>query len=241
MSCDGSGSNSSQAPTDAAPAPKTPISGPICNAGADGLCSPAAIAVDASGNLYVADQSNNRVLEYDNPLDPSGGTPGTPGSPGDTTADEVFGQQGDFTGTGCADGQTPDAALNATGLCGPSGVAVDSAGSLFISDSGNNRVLGFSGPATSASRAARAGREPNGARLISRSSSRLSPPPLRSPRRRPHQRQRPSQYSDFSWSRENRTASSRKRVSSQAGPRPRLSKRSNKDRTDRNKDRPDTS
>jgi len=157
VSC-GGGSDLLQPPNDSA-TPGAPISLPICNAGADGLCSPAAIAVDASGNVYVADQSNNRVLEYDNPLDPSGGTPGMPGSPGDTTADEVFGQEGDFSGTVCAGGQTPDSALNAAGLCGPSGVAVDSAGGLFISDSSNNRVLGFSGPATSASRAARARRE----------------------------------------------------------------------------------
>ena len=147
VSCDG-GSGSLQPPS-ASGTVGTPIFGPVCNQGADGLCSPAAIAVDASGNLYVADQSNNRVLEYDNPLDPSGGTPGTPGSSGDTTADEVFGQGGDFTKAVCADGQTPDSALNAAGLCSPGGVAVDSAGGLFISDSGNNRLLGFGEPQAS--------------------------------------------------------------------------------------------
>ena len=40
--------------------------------------------------------------------------------------------------------------LAATGLTDPSGVAVDAAGNVFISDSSNNRVLkldGFDGPA----------------------------------------------------------------------------------------------
>ena len=32
------------------------------------LCSPIGVAVDASGNLYVADSGNNRVLEYNTPL-----------------------------------------------------------------------------------------------------------------------------------------------------------------------------
>ena len=33
----------------------------------DSLSSPTGIAVDASGNLYVADDGNNRVLEYNCP------------------------------------------------------------------------------------------------------------------------------------------------------------------------------
>ena len=55
-----------------------------CNLGsgtvsADSLCNPAGVAVDSSGNLYVSDENNSRVLEYDNPLAAGGGTPGTPG------------------------------------------------------------------------------------------------------------------------------------------------------------------
>ena len=57
---------------------------------AKNLNSPWGVAVDANGNLYVADASNNRVLEYTTPLTLTS----TPGS-GDTTADIVFGQ-GDF-------------------------------------------------------------------------------------------------------------------------------------------------
>ncbi|MEP6714894.1 MAG: hypothetical protein ABJC09_04930, partial [Terriglobia bacterium] len=38
-----------------------------------GLNSPSGLAVDASGNLYVADTGNNRVLRYASPLSQPGG------------------------------------------------------------------------------------------------------------------------------------------------------------------------
>src|SRR5438034_10735484 len=43
----------------------------LCNNGglsANSLCSPRHVALDGAGNLYVADTDNNRVLEYDTPL-----------------------------------------------------------------------------------------------------------------------------------------------------------------------------
>ena len=58
-----------------------------CNLGglnASALCSPCGVAVDPSGNLYIADSNNNRVLKYNTPLTT------------DTTADLVFGQ-GNFS------------------------------------------------------------------------------------------------------------------------------------------------
>ncbi len=56
------------------------------NAAATGstLCIPSGIAVDAAGNLYVADFGNNRVLEYDSPFTT------------DTQPDRVFGQERQF-------------------------------------------------------------------------------------------------------------------------------------------------
>jgi sugar lactone lactonase YvrE len=119
----------------------TNFAGGGCNQGgesADSLCGPFGLAVDAHGNLYVADTTNNRVLEYDAPLPHSGGTPGTPGSAGDVTADLVFGQGAAFNTAVCNDG-----GLSATSLCGPLGVSIDSFGSLFVSDAANNRVLGY--------------------------------------------------------------------------------------------------
>jgi len=101
------------------------------------LCSPAGIAVDGTGNLYVADPVNNRVLEYDNPFTT------------DTQADRVFGQVGSFTSSACDSG-----GISANSLCAPNGVAVDRAGRLYISDTANSRVLGYVAPlATGGARA----------------------------------------------------------------------------------------
>jgi sugar lactone lactonase YvrE len=100
---------------------------------ADSLCQPQGMAVDAAGNLYVADKSNNRVLEYDSPLST------------DTTADLVFGQKS-FNAAVCADGLAPDPIPSAEGLCDPHAVAIDAAGNVYIADSGNNRVLEYNTP-----------------------------------------------------------------------------------------------
>ena len=92
------------------------------------------MAVDATGNLYVADSGNNRVLEYNTPFDSASGEPGA----GDTSADFVYGQAGVFT--------TRSSNLNgasATTLSNPSAVALDGAGNIYIADAGNSRVLEF--------------------------------------------------------------------------------------------------
>jgi len=110
--------------------------GAITNA--DGLCFPNGIALDGIGSLYVADRGSNRVLEYLNPLAPGAGTQGTSGSASDTTADFVFGQNGNFAASARNDGGT-----TADSLSQPAGVAVDAAGSLYVADTGNNRVLEY--------------------------------------------------------------------------------------------------
>ena len=104
---------------------------------ADGLCSPRALAIDAAGDLYVADRGDSRVLEYNTPLST------------DTTADKVFGQGGKFTSTRCADGIAGDPAPSADRMCAPMGVALDGAGNLYVSDTANNRVLEFNTPLVS--------------------------------------------------------------------------------------------
>ena len=101
--------------------------------GADSLCIPMSVAVDGSGNLYVADNGDNRVLEYDTPFAACAGSFPCVGP----AANLVFGQGGDFTAHACA--------VTQTGLCGPGGVAVDSNGNLFIADSANSRVLEYNG------------------------------------------------------------------------------------------------
>ena len=106
--------------------------------GANTLCTPAGVAVDASGNLYIADEVNSRVLKYVTPL----ATSATPGS-GDTTADVVWGQGGNFlTGHCNISAILPSAAT----LCTPYGVAADAAGNVYISDSGNNRITAYGSP-----------------------------------------------------------------------------------------------
>jgi sugar lactone lactonase YvrE len=104
-----------------------------CNSAAvtgDTLCFPSAVAVDPAGNLYIADQGNNRVLEYDDPFTT------------DTEPDLVFGQGGSFTTSHCNKGGAASAAT----LCNPAGVATDSAGDVYISDSSNSRVLEYDLP-----------------------------------------------------------------------------------------------
>ncbi len=110
-----------------------------CGTSADQLCTPEQLSVDAQKNLYAVDY--NRVLEYLNPTAAVGGTPGTPGSPGDTTADVVYGQHGDFTAGECD--ANNESTVNASTLCQPIGVTVDPGGDVYITDTENHRVLGF--------------------------------------------------------------------------------------------------
>ena len=90
------------------------------------LCSPAGIAVDAAGNVYVAD-GNNRVLEYHTPLTT------------DTVADVVLGQPNFTSNTANSGG------VSASSLHRAHGVAVDTAGKVYVVDLYNNRVLVYDG------------------------------------------------------------------------------------------------
>ncbi len=102
------------------------------------LCTPVRVALDAAGNLYVSDQSNHRVLVYRTPQKVTA----IPGS-GDQTADRVFGQFGGFGTNTCN-----NAGISANSLCTPVGIALDSAGNLYIADFSNHRVLEYNTPLT---------------------------------------------------------------------------------------------
>ncbi len=86
-------------------------------AGSAQLNLPFAVAVDAAGNLYIAEFANNRVRKVT-----AGGTISTLAGNG------ISGYSGDG-------GQALGAMLN-----GPQGVAVDTLGNVYIADTANNRV-----------------------------------------------------------------------------------------------------
>ena len=114
---------------------------------ADAIFNPFGITVDGPGNVYVADGGFDRVVVFQKPLATGGGTPGTPGSKGDRTADRLFGKASFTTASGCNQ-YNGSLVRNAQSLCGPSDVAVDASGSLWVVDpgSGNHRVLRFDTP-----------------------------------------------------------------------------------------------
>lgn len=81
------------------------------------LNGPSGIAVDASGNWYFADTANNRIRIV-------------------TAAGEIS----TIAGTGTAGSSGDNGAALAAELNSPQGIAIDSAGNLYIADSGNNEV-----------------------------------------------------------------------------------------------------
>ncbi|HYB91395.1 MAG TPA: choice-of-anchor D domain-containing protein [Candidatus Binataceae bacterium] len=115
-------------------------SGDITGLGPDSLCAPTAVALDAAGDLFVADSADSRVLEYSNPS-ASGATAGL-------SARAVFGQDGNMFQNSANDGDGPGDAngLGADSLFTPLAIALDGSANLYIADSGNNRVLAFAQP-----------------------------------------------------------------------------------------------
>ena len=82
------------------------------------LNAPQGIAVDAAGDLYIADTGNNRVRRVDH-------------STGVITT---------AAGTGTAGGTGDHGPATGAQLSSPEGLDVDAAGNVYIADTGNNRV-----------------------------------------------------------------------------------------------------
>lgn len=90
---------------------------------------PMGIAFDSVGNLWVADSSNNRVLEFQAPL--TTGMSATMVLGQSNFTDKITNIYGNIT---------------ASMLDGPSSISFDSAGSAYVGDELNNRVLFFNPP-----------------------------------------------------------------------------------------------
>lgn len=95
------------------------------------LNAPSGMAFDAAGNLWVADTNNHRVLRY------SAGTLNAQ----DAAADLVLGQFDLGTSSLNAGGS-----VSAFGLRNPSALAFDAAGSLYVADTQNSRIVVFTAP-----------------------------------------------------------------------------------------------
>lgn len=81
------------------------------------LSDPAAVAVDAAGNIYIADTWNNRIRKID--------TSGTINTIAGTGFPGVLGDGGPATSA-----QVDE----------PEGIAVDSSGSIYVADFGNSKI-----------------------------------------------------------------------------------------------------
>jgi hypothetical protein len=79
---------------------------------------PQGVAVDSAGNVYVADTSNDEIRK----ITPLGVVTTLAGFPGQY-------EYGSSDGTG-----------SAARFCGPTGVAVDSAGNVYVADAGNDEI-----------------------------------------------------------------------------------------------------
>ena len=90
------------------------------------LTEPAGVAADSAGNVYIADAGNNVIRR----VDARTGTITTVA--GDVAADQANGGLGGFSGDG---GPATSAQLK-----DPEGVALDSAGDLFIADTFNHAI-----------------------------------------------------------------------------------------------------
>jgi hypothetical protein len=105
--------------------------------GPNHMAGPNDLAFDSVGNLWVADWQNGRALRFDAPI-----------SSGANATIEL-GQPDFFSRTSTsAPGDVPECGTEASAAraCDVAGVAVDSRGSVLLSDFDQNRVLGFIPP-----------------------------------------------------------------------------------------------
>lgn len=93
------------------------------------MSGPRDLLIDGAGGLYVADTGFSRVLRFTPPL--SGGM----------AASTVFGHGGSMT-----NGSANQGGVSAASLAAPEKIRIDASGRLWVSDTGNNRVLEYDKP-----------------------------------------------------------------------------------------------
>ncbi len=98
---------------------------------AKGMAGPTDVVVDSNDRLWVADANNNRVLRFD----------GISSKPSGASADAVLGQP-----TLNPAGAGPDG-LSQSAMDIPYSLAISAAGTLFVADRDNNRILRFNNAA----------------------------------------------------------------------------------------------
>ena len=104
-----------------------------------GFSAPTSAAVDASGNLYVLDAGNNRILRFPAPLKQTGAL---------WTTDLVIGQKSVASGIlpnqGLANPSAGSVFFSSNGSFLPAHLTIEPAtGALWVTDPGNNRALRF--------------------------------------------------------------------------------------------------
>ncbi len=112
------------------------------------FCNPLGVAVDSSGNLYISDNSNSRVLEFSSPIASCGSFPCVYSGSANLAIGQNVITGKNFTNSGC---NTPSGSTTALTLCSPRQIAVDSVGNLYVADYSNNRVAEYNTPTKSTS------------------------------------------------------------------------------------------